>query len=231
MKAAHSPKFSGDLAAGVPNEELNHLRGFFNVVLYGMRTWGIFFSPRQKLSLATFWFILRDELPAALADTHPKEEALAIRLALACSLGRATNAWSAVARWDAARENVQGTFARQALPMVWDYVEANPFSTSTGNYLGAVDWVADVCEAIGDAHLMPGRAVQASATQHPLPDDSADLVFTDPPYYDAVPYADLSDYFYTWFRRGLAQALPDFFVESVTPKQQECVMLSHRAAM
>jgi adenine-specific DNA methylase len=219
---------------GVPDEPLNHLRGFFNVVLYGMERWGELFTPRQLASLLTFWRILRDELPSELRKHYSASDSVAIVSAMACVLGRATNGWSSVCRWHSRGEKIEGTFARQALPMVWDFAEANPFSKSTGNFLGAVEWVADVCDevarGIGDRTL-EGRAAYASATAHPLPDDAVDLIATDPPYYDAVPYADLSDYFYVWLRRGLADTLPDLFSTATTPKADECVMLAHRAAM
>lgn len=216
----------------VPNEPLNHLRGFFNVVLYGMTKWGDLFAPRQQLALLTFWGLLRDRLPVELADAgHSGSEVSAIVSTLACALGRATNAWSSVCRWNPGGEKVEGTFARQALPMLWDFAEANPFSDSTGNWDGAIDWVADVCDANASVAGMSAQAVRSSATSHPLPTDSADLLATDPPYYDAVPYADLSDYFYVWHRRALGRVHPDLFGDSLTPKEDECVVLAHRAAM
>ena len=99
------------------------------------------------------------------------------------------------------RENHEGVFSRQALPIVWDFSEGNPFSESTGNYGGAVDWVADVVDSWPGSNS--GQVQQSTAVDHPLPSHSVDTWFTDPPYYDAIPYADLSDFFLVWLRRTL----------------------------
>ena len=219
------------ITEATPYEELNHLRGFFNVVLYGMSRWRDLFSPRQRLSLVTFWRILRDSLPKQISQDTDGVYLAALQTTLACVVARATNGWSSVCRWNSVGEKVEGTFARQALPMLWDFAEANPFSTSTGNFMGAVEWVAKVCENLEEGNLLPGQALPASATSHPLQDNSADLLATDPPYYDAVPYADLSDYFYVWHRRTLSEVQPDLFFTELSPKEKECVTLAHRAAM
>ena len=120
---------------------------------------------------------------------------------MALVLTRASNAGCTLCRWDVSRENHQGIFARQALPIVWDFSEGNPFSEATGNYGGAVDWIADVVNAWPESNI--GQVHQADAADHPLPDQAASTWFTDPPYYDAVPYADLSDYFVVWLKRTL----------------------------
>ena len=110
-----------------------------------------------------------------------------------------SNASSSLCRWHTSGEKHEGVFSRQALPMVWDFSERNPFSESTSNYGGAVDWVADVVAAWPESRT--GLVQQANATEHSLPSQSADIWFTDPPYYFAVPYADLSDFFFVWLKR------------------------------
>ena len=159
----------------------------FRVQRYGMLQWGDLFTARQKAALL--------ELRKLTASKETNKEALAL------ALTRASNAGSSLCRWHTSGEKHEGVFSRQALPIVWDFSEGNPFSESTGNYGGAVDWIADVVEAWPESKL--GQVLQSDASDHPLPDQSASVWFTDPPYYDAVPYADLSDFFLVWLKRTL----------------------------
>jgi len=109
--------------------------------------------------------------------------------------------------------------------MVWDYAEANPFSNSSGNFLGAVDWVVDVLQS-----LFPhadGHAAQYDSTTF-ISSDISPLISTDPPYYDNIGYADLSDFFYVWLRRSLAQVHPDLFSTLLAPKERELVATPYR---
>ena len=159
----------------------------FSVQKYGMLQWGDLFTGRQKAALL--------ELRSLTASRQTNKEALAL------ALTRASNAGSSLCRWHTSRENHEGVFSRQALPIVWDFSEGNPFSDATGSYGGAVDWIADVVNAWPVSNI--GQVHQADAANHPLPDQSASTWFTDPPYYDAVPYADLSDYFVVWLKRTL----------------------------
>src|SRR5713101_7355839 len=120
---------------------------------------------------------------------------------------------------------MRNTFARQAIPMVWDFAEANPFSSSSGNFQGAIDWVAEVieispCNASGEAKQCD--AVTAiNRVAYPL-------ISTDPPYYDNVGYADLADFFYIWLRRSLHAIYPDLFKTMLVPKAQELVATPYR---
>lgn len=218
----------------LPDGKLNHLRGFFNVVLYGMQTWGDLFSSRQGLALTTFVRILAERTKWFSRGTDDPQFAVAVQTCLALAVDRLAEKLSSVARWDTSRENPQGTFGRQALPMVWDFCEVNPFSGSGGDWDTALGWVVRVLE--GTAIVMRqapggGHVEQASAIKHPLPDDSAAVIFTDPPYYAAVPYADLSDFFYSWLRKTLGASYPALFAAPLSPKEDELVSLAHRAAM
>ena len=159
----------------------------FSVQRYGMLQWGDLFTARQKASLVE----LRRLTASAQTDRDP----------LSLALSRASNAGCSLRRWHTSRENHEGVFSRQALPIVWDFSEGNTFSESTGNYGGAVDWVADVVDSWPGSHS--GQVQQSTAVNHPLPSHSAHAWFTDPPYYDAVPYADLSDFFLVWLKRTL----------------------------
>ena len=199
----------------IPNEPLPLMSGTFNVPLFGMDQWGDLFSARQKVALA----IVR----ALTSETEGTP------LALSLALTRLANAGCSLAVWDRSRESHQGGIAGQRIPMVWDFSEANPLSDATGGYSGAVEWVARVAErwpGSGTAEVQP-----ANATDHPLPDESASVWFTDPPYYFAVPYADLSDFFFVWLKRTLPDhpLLRDIFdpENELTPKQAELCEMKH----
>jgi putative DNA methylase len=210
-----------------PDGKLNHLRGFFNVVLYGMTTWGDLFTPRQQLTLGTLTRLVT-EAGQHIAKEHEKGLSDAIQTCLGLAVSRHADINASLAMWHNTRELITHVFGRQALPMVWDFAEANTFSEASGAFLGGVDWIARVLD---QPIATAGHVEQASATAHPLPEDAADLLFTDPPYYAAIPYADLSDFFYSWLRRALIEVHPDLLRPDLSPKDEECVALSHRAAM
>lgn len=179
----------------------------FRVQLYGMLQWGDLFTARQKLALVTF------------AGSGLINELIAL------TLSRLANASASLCRWHESGEKLEGVYSRQALPVVWDFCEGNPFSDATGGYEGAVDWVARVVEVWPGSQV--GQVQIADACTFPLPDDSSGVWFTDPPYYDAVPYADLSDFFFVWLKRMLPghPLLRDPFdpANSLTPKTKEAV--------
>ncbi len=134
---------------------------------------------------------------------------------------------SSLCAWINVGEKVGHTFGRQALGIIWDYTEANPFANISGAWSRCVEYIAECIEA--NAVLRrSGHAMKADATSHPLPDDAAAAIVTDPPYYDAVPYADLADFFFVWFKRslwGLHGALLD---SQLSPKREEIVQLAER---
>src|SRR5262249_35910205 len=115
----------------------------------------------------------------------------------------------------------------QALQMVWDFCEANPFSKFSGGFANALEWVTNVIDQTAAGVRTSGQTLQGDATKLSLPDFSAEVIFTDPPYYDSVPYADLSDFFYVWLRRtdpnGLLARDPFDTQNVLTPKIQEAV--------
>ncbi len=205
----------------VPNEPIsqNELRRI-SIPLYGMETWGDVFSTRQSLLLQTLAKLGCDASAQADPDM---EDVLTVLFALA--LGRQADACSSLARWHTTGEKNTGAFGRQALGMVWDFCEVNPFSGSTGGWDGVVQWIAKVCESQAESDDRNGGQIQrASATTHPLADDCAWAWITDPPYYDSIPYAHLSDYFYVWMRRMLRRSQPDLFGFDCVPKKEEIVV-------
>ena len=148
---------------------------------------------------------------------------------LAMALDRCADKCASVVVWNIPGEKVEHVFGRQALPMVWDFAEANILSDI--GWPGACEWVTKVVDHVIASNLPSGASSIASATASPLPDDSADAVITDPPYYAAIPYADLSDFFYSWLKRSIGDIHGDLLKPPLTPKAEECVSLSHRAAM
>ena len=211
----------------IPNGKLNHLRGFFNVVLYGITEWGNAFSPRQLLTLTT---LVRLVKRVAELSEGVEGFSTALQTCLALAIDRQADRLSTFARWDSGWSKISNTFGRQALPMVWDYAEANPFSGATGDWEGAVEWVVEVVET-NSCLTNVGVSQSSSATELPLPDASVSAVVTDPPYYSAVPYADLSDFFYSWLKRSLHGKHVELLKGDLTPKEDECISMAHRAAM
>jgi adenine-specific DNA methylase len=162
-----------------------------------------------------------------LADSQDKGLADAVQTCLSLAIDRQANTLTSLSRWNTTRENIEGLFARQAIPMVWDIAEANSFSGATGGLDGALQWVLGVCETnlqIVANYIALGQTEQANAAHHPLPDDFVQCLFSDPPYYDAIPYADLSDFFYVWLKRTLPPSLSAFFTDELTPKTDECIV-------
>lgn len=212
----------------IPNEEisLNEIRRI-SVPLYGMSRWGDLFSSRQLLALVTVVRLVR-EAGNACAAAHKGEEDFgqAVQTVLAINVGKAADYGSALATWSspASQETVRSTFSRQAIGMVWDYAEANPFAASSGGWSHNLGFIDRLIGAITESKLVSAQAEQASASCHPLPDDSAQAVVTDPPYYDAVPYAHLSDFFYVWLRRALPSNWSALFAAEAVPKEAEIVV-------
>ena len=162
----------------------------FSVQRYGMLQWGDLFTARQKAALIT----------VAHAVMHVSRETNhAVREALGAVMSRVADKCAALVYWHDSREFVDHVFARQALAAQWNTAEA-PVLSAVG-FDGALEWVCRVVQA--DASTNTGQVQLADATDHPLPDQSASVWFTDPPYYDAVPYADLSDFFLVWLKRTL----------------------------
>ncbi len=208
----------------VPNEKLD-LRGIRHTwaMIYGITEWGDCFTARQALALGTFVrLVLR--LEAQIGKKADSAFVSAIQTVLALAVGRLADYSSSLCRWVASGEFIGNTFGRQALPMMWDFCEVYPGSDSTGGFPGACDWILAVLNREAASTLHEGQAQLASATAHPLPDDSAHAIITDPPYYDAVPYAFLSDFFYVWLRRNLVIVHPELFKGDVVPKDSEIVV-------
>ena len=203
----------------VPDEPLPPVGTLgFRVQRYGMMQWGNLFTARQKVGLATIARIL----------LRRSDEQASVEL-LALALDRVSSRCSSLCLWryQADQEKVEHIFGRQTLSAVWDFGEAVVTSESTGSFADGVGVVSGAVENIGRSFNRVGQIQQSDATIHPLPDQTAQVWFTDPPYYDAIPYSDLSDFFLVWLKRTLPNLtlLRDPFDLSnpLSPKQQEAV--------
>jgi putative DNA methylase len=212
----------------------------FRVQEYGMTKWRDLFTSRQLVALTTLSDLVqeardcvqRDAMAAGLtADPTPLRdggtgaraygEAVAVYLGLAVS--RTTNTVNALAVWSQSREQSVNLFSRQAIPMAWDFPEVNPFAGAAGDF-GAT--TASVGKTISNALDRPARVSQADAQTQDV--SKSKVVSTDPPYYDNVGYADLSDFFYVWMRRSLKPVFPDLFATLAVPKAEELIATPYR---
>ncbi len=216
----------------VPDEELPPKETLgFRVQRYGMLKWGDLFNFRQKLALITFTEKVKLAYKKMLDNDYEDNYAKAIASYLAMILSRGTDFETDLCRWHPQWEFIPNTFARQALPMSWDYGELNPFSPIlTGTFDSMFRQVLKSLEHISLTAKNRSKlpcVKQASATDLPYPDECFDAVFTDPPYYDNVPYSYLSDFFYVWLKRSIGDLYPELFMTPLTPKSKEIVAYSN----
>ncbi|MBO3798317.1 MAG: DUF1156 domain-containing protein [Thermoproteota archaeon] len=194
----------------------------FRVQRYGILKWGDLFNSRQKLALITFVEKVRLAYKKMLTEGMDEEYAKALVSYLASSIDHIAEKNNSVSRWANTKETIAGSSSRQALPMVWDYFESNSFSDSTGNWLNSLEYnlnVAKHCSSLST----PAVILQSSATSLFYPDNFFEAVFTDPPYYDNVPYSYLSDFFYVWLKRTIGDLYSRLFATPLTPKSEEIV--------
>ena len=213
----------------------------FKTPLYGMNTFADLFTDRQLAALTTFSDLVTEARERVLADAvstgmpddgAPLRDggigamayAEAVGVYLAFAVDKCVDYWSTVCTWHNSREIIRNTFGRQAIPMTWDFAETNPISTSSGNFTAMLDWVRKCI------NQMP-TAGGSYASQENAQDQAVSinkLVSTDPPYYDNVGYADLSDFFYIWLRRSLRSVFSDLFATLAVPKTDELVATPYR---
>jgi putative DNA methylase len=209
----------------VPDELLPPLETLgFRVQRYGMTCWGDLFNTRQKLALITFAEKARKAHVQMRSEYADAEFAKAAATYLALAVDRLTTRSSNMCVWHHGSEETEKVFALQALPMQWKYAESNVLTTNA--VAGFYPNVESILAVIGNlSPIYTGATVTFfSATQLPWPDDYFDAVLTDPPYYDNVPYSDLSDFFYVWLKRAIGDLYPDLFATPLTPKSQEMIV-------
>ena len=197
-------------------------RGASGLTRYGMTAWGNLFNTRQQLALITFAQKVRQAHVQLLTEGMEPEFARAVATYLAVMFNRLADKNANMVVYNVVGEKVEHAFGRQALPMVWDYVEVNPF-TDVG-WLNMQEWVELVLSHLFHIpDIVLPQVTQSSATQLPYLDSYFDAIFTDPPYYDNVPYSHLSDFFYVWLKRTVGHLYPDLFSTPLTPKAGEIV--------
>jgi putative DNA methylase len=190
---------------------------------YGMDVFDELFNDRQLLALSTFASLIR-RVGDDVSKQQGREFALAVCAVLSAALGKLADYLSTLCVWRTARSCVAHTFGRQAIPITWDFGEMNPFAGSAGDWDEACRYLQMLVEHISRLRVHPTSVQRADALKIPLPNDSATAFVTDPPYYDAVPYSDLSDYFYVWHKRALQPFTLDLFRDALTPKAEECIV-------
>ena len=227
-------------------------------VPYGLTTWGDLFTPRQLVALTTFSDLVTEAIARVKQDvlgtlvSRPLKEsadgtqafpgddlplrdggagatayAEAVSIYLAFTISKLADRGSTICTWFTERDSTRNTFARQSIPMTWDYAELNTLLDGTGSFLGALEWTAESIEGTARTHASSlGASSMADAIRQA---SSADrVVSTDPPYYDNISYASLSDFFYVWLRRSLRSTFPDLFATLAVPKGEELVATPHR---
>jgi putative DNA methylase len=214
----------------------------FQPPAYGMNNMGDLFTSRQLVALTTFADLVQevrervksDAIVAGLPNDHnPLSSGAtggaaygdAVGVYMGCGIGRAVDYWNSNATWEPGGGFVAHAFTRQAIPMVWDFAESNPFSDSSGNWSATcMEWVERVVQ-----NFVPGNGGIAQQADAQTQEISADRVIsTDPPYYDNIAYADLSDFFYVWLRRALKTFFPDLFSTLAVPKAEELIVAPNR---
>jgi putative DNA methylase len=211
----------------VPTEPIEANPRSMDTQYFGFNTWGDLFGPRQSLCLLTFAAALQDAEARMVAQEYTSERITAILTLLAVWIDRIADKMSTLTRWDNTRENSQGTFGRQSLPMVWDFVEPNPFGEASGGADGALEWVTAVLAELAPIER-PAEVSRGSATAVPWSKGFFDAVVTDPPYYDNVSYSNLSDFFYVWLKRTIGRFYPEHFGSIATPKKNEAIAAFYR---
>ena len=224
-----------------PETEISHWPGRTNVVEYGMTKFGDLFTPRQLVALTTFSDLVpeaiarirADALAAGMADDDrgldsggagatAYSEAVGVYLGIA--LSRLTDICNALCRWESSKTQVRNLFGRQSIPMLWDFAENNVFAEAAGDYgvsLGSMVRALLELPAVGD-----GLVTQSDAQSQTV--SANKVISTDPPYYDNIGYADLSDFFYVWLRRSLRPVFPDLYATLAVPKAEELIAKQYR---
>jgi putative DNA methylase len=228
------PMWKPDLKVTTPCHDIDRLP------MYGMPTWGDAFTSRQLVALTTFSDLVEVTRARVKQDTltigMPDDDGLnrggagatayadAVAVYMAFAISKIANIGSSIASWMSDRGAFRETFARQAIPMVWDYAEANTFADTGGSFAAAVEKGAMVIDAF--PARMPATAAQLDAALQKVSVEK--IVSTDPPYYDNIGYADLSDFFYVWLRPSLKSVYPDLFATLAVPKTEELVASPYR---
>jgi putative DNA methylase len=209
--------------------------------MYGFKTMADYFTDRQAIALIVFGDLVSEAreqiyntaVATGLVNDNGRDGdgreasayADAVATYLACGVSRGADFWSSLATWTPSGEFIGHTFTRQAIPMVWDFAEGNPFSGASGNWMGAIDWIARVIDELPTNRVGRVRQLDATAAVNGIANP---IICTDPPYYGNIGYADLADFFFVWLRRALKAVYPDLFETLLTPKEHELIASPYR---
>jgi len=223
-----------------PQGELAHYPGHLNTKVYGLTEFHQLFTNRQLTAMVVFsdlvkqakdkaekdalaYGLINDKAGLAEDGLGAKAYGEAIGVYLAFIVDRLADRCSSICSWDTGYTKIRNTFGRQAIPMTWDYAEGNPFSSSTGSFESMIDWVVEVIQNV------PATTV-CKVSQFDAQKDCGFrniMISTDPPYYDNIGYADLSDFFYVWLRQSLKSVYPNLFSTMLVPKADELVAIPY----
>jgi len=225
----------------IPSQKIEGSSQYLGCKGYGMDTFDSLFTSRQLVALNMFSALVQEARSKAIEDAKASGlvddglgidedgkgataygDALAVYLCFVSD--KVSDYWSSICSWHSSGEKMRNTFGRQAIPMVWDYAEANPFCSSSGNWIAMVNWTSKAlaqmpCNIDGFAQQHDAATQKISVNK---------VISTDPPYYDNIPYADLSDFFYVWMKRSLKDIYPQLFMTIAAPKTEELVAFAHR---
>ena len=224
-----------------PTGALSYYPGHLNTVAYGIDTFDKLFTNRQLTALTTLSDLVseaqkkaeQDAISAGMKDDHlalrdggdgAKAYGEAVGVYLSFVIDKLSDRCSSICSWDSSREGLRNTFGRQAIPMTWDFAEGNPFCNSSGCLDNMLDWVTKCIVEFPASNS--GEALQFDAQS-----DCGFrniMVSTDPPYYDNIGYADLSDFFYVWMRQSLQKTYPELFSTMLVPKTEELIATPYR---
>lgn len=215
-----------EISLSIPYESLSleDNRSFW-ITEYGLTKFGELFTSRQMLSLMTFVKWVRLAYEELLHQGYEEELAKGILTYLGLMINRIADRASTLCTYDPnpKQSGINHTFSRQALQMIWDFAEGCPIGESSGSASNSLPWIIDFIKQEANGGL-PGILQRSSATSMSIESESLDAVITDPPYFDSVPYADLSDYFYVWLKRSIGHLYPEHFSSQLTPKKNEAIM-------
>lgn len=190
---------------------------------YGMDRFEDLFTSRQALALTTLAKLVKS-VGEKLADGEDKGLADAVQTILSIGVSKITDVMCSLVTWQISMDRIGHLFTRQAIPMTWDFAETSPVSSAAGDYSVTMKNVLEVLDRESITAYPVASVEKSSAATHPLPDNFAQCFISDPPYYDAVPYADLSDFFYVWLKRTLPPGASISFTDEITPKDDECIV-------
>lgn len=190
--------------------------------LYGMTKFGDIFTPRQQLALAHFSASVRAAYQMMIEQGITNERALATASVLTCVVNKLADSMNSLCRWESTDQITRGSFSRQALGMVWDFSEINPFAITAGSFPLALQAVTEGVAKLATVKT-PATVLRGTATSLPFDDSEFDAIITDPPYYHNIYYADISDFFYIWAKRMVGRLYPEHFSSQLAPKRNEAV--------